>query len=88
MTDHCEVFLEEPENNHFPPTQDSLVKWLLDKTLDDRTNILFVATHSPYVLSSVLEEENIPLSLFFVYEKNGESKVKTASEEDMSDIYD
>lgn len=88
MTDHCEVFLEEPENNLFPPTQDSLVKWLLDKTLDERTNTLFVATHSPYVLSSVLEEEKIPLSLFFVYEEDGESKVKTASEEDMRGIYD
>lgn len=88
MTDHCEVFLEEPENNLFPPTQDSLVKWLLDKTLDERSNTLFVATHSPYVLSSVLEEEKIPLSLFFVYEEDGESKVKTASEEDMRGIYD
>lgn len=88
MTDHCEVFLEEPENNLFPPTQDILVKWLLDKTLDERSNTLFVATHSPYVLSSVLEEEKIPLSLFFVYEEAGESKVKTASEEDMRGIYD
>lgn len=88
MTDHCEVFLEEPENNLFPPTQDSLVKWLLDKTLDERSNTLFVATHSPYVLSSVLEEEKIPLSLFFVYEEDGESKVKTASDEDMRGIYD
>lgn len=88
MTDHSDVFLEEPENNLFPPTQDSLVKWLLDKTLDERSNTLFVATHSPYVLSSVLEEEKIPLSLFFVYEENGESKVKTASDEDMRGIYD
>lgn len=88
MTDHCEVFLEEPENNLFPPTQDSLVKWLLDKTLDERSNTLFIATHSPYVLSSMLEEENIPLSLFFVYEEDGESKVKTASDEDMRGIYD
>lgn len=88
MTDHCEVFLEEPENNLFPPTQDILVKWLLDKTLDERSNTLFVATHSPYVLSSVLEEEKIPLSLFFVYEEAGESKVKTASEEDKRGIYD
>lgn len=88
MTDHCDVFLEEPENNLFPPTQDSLVKWLLDKTLDERSNTLFLATHSPYVLSSILEEEKIPLSLFFVYEEDGESKVKTASDEDMRGIYD
>lgn len=88
MTDHSEVFLEEPENNLFPPTQDSLVKWLLDKTLDERPNTLFIATHSPYVLSSILEEDEIPLSLFFVYEKEGESIVKTATREDMRGIYD
>ena len=64
------------------------MKWLLDKTLDERSNTLFVATHSPYVLSSVLEEEKIPLSLFFVYEEDGESMVKTASDEDMKGIYD
>lgn len=87
MTDHSEVFLEEPENNLFPPTQDSLVKWLLDKTLDERPNTLFIATHSPYVLSSILEEDEIPLSLFFVYEKEGESIVKTATREDMRGIY-
>lgn len=88
MTDHCEIFLEEPENNLFPPTQDSLTKWLLDKTVDERSNTLFIATHSPYVLSSILEEENFPLSLFLVYEENGVSKIKTASVEDMHGIYD
>lgn len=88
MTDHCEIFLEEPENNLFPPTQDSLTKWLLDKTVDERSNTLFIATHSPYVLSSILEEENFPLSLFLVYAENGVSKIKTASVEDMQGIYD
>jgi hypothetical protein len=88
MTDHCEIFLEEPENNLFPPTQDSLVKWLLDKTLDEHSNTLFIATHSPYVLTSVLEEKGLPLSLFLVYEKNGRSMVKTASKEEINGIYD
>lgn len=88
MTDHCEVFLEEPENNLFPPTQDSLTKWLLDKTVDERSNTLFIATHSPYVLSSMLEEKKMPLSLFLVHEENGASKVKTASAEDIQGIYD
>lgn len=88
MTSHNEVFLEEPENNLFPPTQDSLVKWLLDKTLDERPNTLYVATHSPYVLSSFLEEKDIPLSLFFVYERDGESLVKSATDEEIREIYD
>lgn len=88
MTDHCEIFLEEPENNLFPPTQDNLVKWLLDKTLHERSNTLFVATHSPYILSSFMEEHDLPLSLFFVYEKDGESRVKAATNDDIRTIYD
>ena len=88
MTDHCEIFLEEPENNLFPPTQDSLVKWLLDKTLDERSNTLFIATHSPYVLSSVMEEKDLPVSLFIVHEKDGASEVKSVSQEDIRNIYD
>ena len=88
MTNHADVFLEEPENNLFPPTQDSLVKWLLDKTIDERPNTLFIATHSPYILSSILEEQELPISLFLVYEEDGASKVKTASIEELRAIYD
>lgn len=88
MTDHADIFLEEPENNLFPPTQDSLVKWLLDKTVDERPNTLFIATHSPYVLSSILEERDLPIALFLVYEDGDASMVKTASKEDIQAIYD
>ena len=55
MTDHCEVFLEEPENNLFPPTQDSLVKWLLDKTLDELIKVHFIRLTAKMMLAELLQ---------------------------------
>ena len=51
-THHCDIFLEEPEANLFPPTQANLVEWLLTKTEGKHPNSLFIATHSPYILTS------------------------------------
>ena len=87
MTDHCDIFLEEPENNLFPPTQASLTNWLLDMATGDRANSFFIATHSPYVLGELLKR-NIPIGLFFIYEKEGITNVNMATDKDMQNIYD
>ncbi len=86
-TDHCDIFLEEPENNLFPPTQAGLTDWLYDMTNGEHANTLFVATHSPYVLGKLLEKK-ADIGFFFIYSKKGETLVKTASKEDMQTIYD
>lgn len=84
-TDRCEIFLEEPELNLFPPTQDVLSKWLIEKTSDDvHNNKLFIATHSPYILTSFLEENLDDFSLFLI----NKNVVKTASEAEIQEIYD
>lgn len=55
-TDHSEIFLEEPENNLFPPTQYKFINWILDRLMaGDRKHTIFVTTHSPYVLNQMLE---------------------------------
>lgn len=87
FTDHCEIFLEEPENNLFPPTQMRLTHWLYDMTVSKRPNTIFVATHSPYVLSTMLEK-NFEIGLFFSNEKDGFAEVKVASMEDCQSIID
>ncbi len=87
LTDHCEVFLEEPENSLFPPTQMRLTNWLLGMTTGGKTNTLFIATHSPYVLSALLEKKT-DIGLFFNHEEGGGIKVNTASAEDCQAIYD
>ena len=86
-TDHCDIFLEEPENNLFPPTQGGLTDWLYDMANGERANTLFIATHSPYVLGKLLEKK-ADIGFFFIYSKDGKTLVNTASSEDMQTIYD
>ena len=46
------LFIEEPEANLFPETQYRLVKWLVSTLDNSCDNSLFIATHSPYILSA------------------------------------
>ena len=86
----AEIFLEEPEQNLFPPTQGVLAYRLLDWARSDRGGFLFVATHSPYMVTSFLETDNRgDMSLFFNKEsEDGRYKVYTASEEEVQKLYD
>lgn len=88
-TNHTEIFLEEPENNLFPPTQAVLLDWILDNTIySGRNDSVFIATHSPYVLSKLLEREERKVHLFFTYQKEDGMYIKTASDEDIREIND
>lgn len=87
-THHAEIFLEEPENNLFPPTQSRLVDWLLKKTEGEQGACLFVATHSPYMMTSFLEKELRDFRLFLERKEGSRSAVVTASEAEVQEIYD
>ena len=87
-TYHCDIFLEEPEANLFPPTQSRLVEWLLDMTKGEEPSNLFIATHSPYILGAFMEKQNIDMTLLYTRTTEGQITVKTATEEDFQDIYD
>lgn len=86
---HCEVFLEEPEENLFPPTQQVLMRRLLKlfKYKEDGSNTLFVSTHSPYILDVLLEREKYDFGLFYIQPSDKGSIVKTATETDVRDMY-
>lgn len=87
-THHCDIFLEEPEANLFPPTQSRLVEWLFDMTKGERPCNLFVATHSPYILNAFMEKLDIDMTLLYTRTADGLIMVKTATEQDFQDIYD
>lgn len=87
-THHADVFLEEPENNLFPPTQSRLVDWLLKMTEGEHGACLFVATHSPYMITAFLERELTDFQLFLEKKVGRKSVVVTASKEDVQEIYD
>jgi hypothetical protein len=84
-----ELFLEEPEQNLFPPTQMALVNQLNSYVDTNKANRLFVATHSPYLVTAFLEQENLDLSLFVTI-KNAEGRyvVKKLSKDEMKEAYD
>lgn len=89
-TDHAEIFLEEPESNLFPPIQFQLMDWILEMAQDKKhKNLFFIATHSPYILNHLLQENLKEFKLYLTYPSgDGSYNVKTASEEEIQQIYD
>ena len=49
---HSDIYLEEPEENLFPETQRDLVNWLAETVNGERNHSMFIATHSPYIMSA------------------------------------
>lgn len=86
--DHCEVFLEEPEENLFPPTQQILMKTLLKMVKSDNGNLLFLSTHSPYILDVLLEREKYDFGLFYIQSSEKGSFARTATEEEVQDMFE
>ncbi len=88
--DHSEIFLEEPEDNLFPPTQCKFVNWLLD-AIKGHNDMLFIATHSPYVLNQLIKVAPKGMNVLFTYPSNDTERtycVRQLSEEETHEIYD
>lgn len=88
--DHSEIFLEEPENNLFPPTQCQFVDWLVE-AIEEHKDILFVATHSPYILNEFIKLDPKGLTVFFTHKVDEGSQlysVRQLTEEEIQEIYD
>ena len=85
-TDHCDVFLEEPESNLFPPTQREVAHWLIENTLSEREHTLSITTHSPYMLGAFLEK-NIEVGLFYCLKGETSITIHTATEAELQAIY-
>ena len=61
---------------------DILAKWT------HLPNNLFVATHSPYILNAFIEKQDIDIALLYTRTTGGLTTVKTATDQDVQDIYD
>lgn len=88
--DHSELYLEEPEDNLFPPTQYLLVNWLVN-AIQQHKDILFVATHSPYVLNQFIESDPNGLTVFFTHCVDVEKQtysVRQLDNDELHEIYD
>ena len=89
-THHCDIFLEEPEQNLFPPTQGVLIQFLMALTESRYHNRLFIATHSPYILGDMLERTDYDFGLFYIQPNgdDGMSEVRQATAQDIQEIYE
>lgn len=89
-THHCDIFLEEPEQNLFPPTQGVLIQFLMKLTEGRHHNRIFIATHSPYILGDMLERTNYDFGLFYIQPNgnDGMSEVRQATAQDIQEIYE
>ena len=88
--DHSEIFLEEPEDNLFPPTQCQLVNWLVD-AIKKHDDMLFVATHSPYILNQFIKDDPKGLTVFFTHRVNDDEQLYTVRQldkDELREIYD
>lgn len=88
--DHSEIFLEEPEDNLFPPTQCVFMNWLLE-AIQQHDDILFVATHSPYILNQLIKIAPKGLTVFFTHladDKQRMYAVRQLEESEVREIYD
>lgn len=88
--DHSEIFLEEPEDNLFPPTQCKFVNWLLD-AIKEHNDMLFIATHSPYILNQLIKVSPEGMNVLFTHPSDDAERsycVRQLSEEEIHEIYD
>lgn len=87
---HTDMYLEEPENNLFPPTQGLLIDWLDSKTRQHvHPASIFMTTHSPYVLSCLMDKNLRGKRFFFTYEdpeEKGMYRVKDLSQKEIEQI--
>lgn len=79
------IILEEPEAHAFP----FYTKILAERIALDKTNQYFIATHNPYILSSILEKTPMKdIGIFITYYEDYQTKVKPITEEEMPQILD
>lgn len=75
---------EEPEAHTFPPYISGVVNDILSST----DNQFFITTHSPYVLSALLEDAGDSLAVYAVDMTDSATVVKRLTDDDMQAAYD
>lgn len=87
---NSQIYLEEPENNLFPPEQVILTEWLIEMGMNRfRKNVTFLATHSPYIVNCFLERDKKDFNLFITAPVgNGKTVVRGLSDEEIQEMYD
>ena len=73
---------EEPEAHAYPP----YISKITTDIIYSESNQFFITTHSPYVLNEFLENKKEDLAIYLVDFKDGETKIKGLSEEELDKV--
>jgi len=76
------LLFEEPEVNSFPP----YIRELANKILLSETNQFFITTHSPYLLTTLLEDPSNDVMLNVVGYMDGKTVINQLNDEEISEI--
>ncbi|GAA4398820.1 ATP/GTP-binding protein [Nibrella viscosa] len=77
------LLFEEPEVHSFPP----YVQTLAFRMIENDTNQYFIATHSPYLLQTLIEHLNDDqLNVFITYYQDYQTKVRLLTTEELSEV--
>ncbi|PWV49509.1 AAA family ATPase [Chitinophaga sp. S165] len=77
------LLFEEPEAHAFPPYMTHITQEMIYSP----NNQYLVVTHSPFILNDLLENCRNELSVFLVYYKDAETRVKQLSEQELHDVF-
>lgn len=75
---------EEPEAHTFPPYISNIV----NDIISDESNQFFITTHSPYVISPMLESAGDDLAVYVVDMEDNETVIRRLSDSQLQDAYD
>ena len=78
------ICFEEPEAHTFPPYISNIV----NDIITDTSNLFFITTHSPYVISALLESAGDDLAVYVVNMENNETVVRRLTDTQLQDAYD
>lgn len=76
------ILFEEPESHMYPP----YIRMLADSMADCRDNQFFIATHSPYVLETLISRPDADCTVFLTYWEDSQTKVKRLTPENIEEI--
>lgn len=77
------LLFEEPEAHSFPPYMSHLTQEMIYK----KDNQYFIATHSPFILSDLLENAREDLAVYMVRYDHDETKVRLLEKYELNDVY-
>lgn len=78
------ILFEEPEAHCFPPYITHIAK----EIIDSECNQFFIATHSPFILDTFLENSRNDLTIFMADFKDGQTVIKRLTDDEVNDVYE